>query len=319
MHYPIRHSIRISRVNFDRLKMLNKTVKIVEVGPRDGLQNETSLINTETKIELISRLCDAGLRYIEATSFVSPHWVPQMSDAVEVMQALPNRNDVNFSALVPNLRGLQKAISVDTKEIAVFTAASETFCQKNINCSIEESLTRFAEIVSQATLKGIKVRAYVSTIFECPYQDDVSIKKVIDISNALIEMGCYEISLGDTTGVGTPNQVRALLSPLLEEIPREKLAVHFHDTYGQAIANICEALELGVLGIDSSVAGLGGCPYAKGASGNVATEDVVYLLEGLGVATDIDLHKLVAIGHWISTHLRRKNTSKVGLAMNMRR
>jgi len=299
--------------------MSNKSLKIVDVSPRDGLQNEVSLVDTRTKVELITRLYDAGLRHIESTSFVSPRWVPQMSDAFDVMHALPKHNDVVFSALTPNLKGLQKAISANVKEVAVFTAASETFCQKNINCSIAESLALFSEVVALANLKEIKVRAYVSTIFACPYQGAVSIDKVISISNALIEMGCYEISLGDTTGVGTTNQVKALLSQMIQEIPSDKIAVHFHDTYGQALANICKALDYDIAGIDSSVAGLGGCPYAKGASGNVATEDVVYLLNGLGVETGINLNKLVTVGHWISAHLRRKNTSKVGLAMNLRR
>lgn len=295
--------------------MKNNKVKIVEVGPRDGLQNEKIIISTEIKIELIERLANAGLKNIESASFVSPKWVPQMGDASQVMQGIKRQRDVTYSALVPNLKGMQWAIDTGVQEIAIFTAASEAFCQKNINCSIAESLDRFAGIVDLAKQHNIAVRGYVSTVLGCPYQGDVAPEQVATLTKQLFEMGCYEISLGDTIGVGTPNKVKKMLEIVAHHIPMDQLAVHFHDSYGQAIVNIYAAIEMGVRSIDSSVAGLGGCPYAKGASGNVSSEDLVYLLNGLDLECGIDLNKLVAIGHWISDHLNKPNNSKVALAM----
>ena len=295
--------------------MKDNKVKIVEVGPRDGLQNEKIIISTEIKIELIERLADAGLKNIESASFVSPKWVPQMGDASQVMQGIKRQRDVTYSALVPNLKGMQWAIDAGVQEIAIFSAASEAFCQKNINCSIAESLDRFAGIVDLAKQHNIAVRGYVSTVLGCPYQGDVAPEQVAILTKQLFEMGCYEISLGDTIGVGTPNKVKKMLAIVAHDLPMDQLAVHFHDSYGQAIVNIYAAIEMGVRSIDSSVAGLGGCPYAKGASGNVSSEDLVYLLNGLGLESGIDLNKLVAIGHWISDHLNKPNNSKVALAM----
>jgi hydroxymethylglutaryl-CoA lyase len=295
--------------------MANDNVKIVEVGPRDGLQNEKQIISSEIKIELIERLADAGMKSIESASFVSPKWVPQMGDASAVMKGIKREQDISYSALVPNLKGMQGAIEAGVKEVAIFTAASEAFCQKNINCSIEESLTRFDSIVQLAQKHDIAVRGYVSTVLGCPYQGQVDFQQVATVSKHLFEMGCYEVSLGDTIGVGTAQHVKTMLEIVAEGIPIDKLAVHFHDSYGQAVANIYAAIEMGVRTIDSSVAGLGGCPYAKGASGNVASEDVVYLLNGLGLNCGIDLDKLVSIGHWISAHIDKPNSSKVGLAM----
>lgn len=295
--------------------MKNNKVKIVEVGPRDGLQNEKIIISTKIKIELIERLANAGLKNIESASFVSPKWVPQMGDASQVMQGIKRQRDVTYSALVPNLKGMQWAIDTGVQEIAIFTAASEAFCQKNINCSIAESLDRFAGIVDLAKQHNIAVRGYVSTVLGCPYQGDVAPEQVATLTKQLFEMGCYEISLGDTIGVGTPNKVKKMLEIVAHHIPMDQLAVHFHDSYGQAIVNIYAAIEMGVRSIDSSVAGLGGCPYAKGASGNVSSEDLVYLLNGLDLECGIDLNKLVAIGHWISDHLNKPNNSKVALAM----
>ena len=295
--------------------MKDNKVKIVEVGPRDGLQNEKIIISTEIKIELIERLADAGLKNIESASFVSPKWVPQMGDASQVMQGIKRQRDVTYSALVPNLKGMQWAIDAGVQEIAIFSAASEAFCQKNINCSIAESLDRFAGIVDLAKQHNIAVRGYVSTVLGCPYQGDVAPEQVATLTKQLFEMGCYEISLGDTIGVGTPNKVKKMLEIVAHDLPMDQLAVHFHDSYGQAIVNIYAAIEMGVRSIDSSVAGLGGCPYAKGASGNVSSEDLVYLLNGLGLESGIDLNKLVAIGHWISDHLNKPNNSKVALAM----
>ncbi|EPJ44058.1 MAG: pyruvate carboxyltransferase [Osedax symbiont Rs2] len=299
--------------------MSKQKVKIVEVGPRDGLQNETAVISSQTKIDLINRLADAGLTHIEAASFVSARWVPQMADAQQVMRGYSPKAGVSYSALVPNLKGLENAIEAGVQEIAVFTAASEAFCQKNINCSVSQSLKRFADIMALATDRQIKVRGYVSTVLGCPYQGEVSLAQVSDVSSALYEMGCYEISLGDTIGVGTANQVELLIQRCQKTIPLEHLAVHFHDSYGQGLVNIYAALAQGIRTIDTSISGLGGCPYANGATGNVATEDVVYMLNGLGYETGIDLNKLVAAGHWISDQLQRVNGSKTGLAMNKRR
>ena len=299
--------------------MSNNSIRIVEVSPRDGLQSEHTLISSQIKVELITRLSDAGLKHIEAASFVSPRAVPQMADSHQVMQLLPRQKDVIYSALIPNIKGLNAALDAGVTEVAIFTAASELFNQKNINCSIADSFARFKDILEICQEKNIRVRGYISTVFNCPYQGEISPAQVTYVSRQLIDMGCYEISLGDTIGTGTANKVTRLLQQMRQEMPIEQIAVHFHDTYGQALTNIYAALEQGIKVMDSSVAGLGGCPYAKGSSGNVATEDVVYLLNGLGLESGIDLTKLVGVGHWISGQLRRKNTSKTGLAMNLRR
>jgi len=292
-----------------------KKVKIVDVGPRDGLQNEKEIVPTEAKIELIHRLAEAGLPVVEAGSFVSPKWVPQMADSAEIMEKITRKNGVSYPVLTPNLKGFEGAMAVGAKEVAIFGAASESFSQKNINCTIEESLERFRPVVEAAKEQGVLVRGYVSCVVGCPYEGEIAPEKVADVSAKLYEMGCYEISLGDTVGVGTPGKVKDMLAAVSAKVPMEKLAVHFHDTYGQALANIYAALEMGVATVDSSVAGLGGCPYAKGASGNVATEDVVYMLNGLGIDTGVDLDKLCEAGRFISNVLGRAPASKVSLAM----
>ncbi|SIQ64970.1 hydroxymethylglutaryl-CoA lyase [Marinobacterium stanieri] len=291
-------------------------VRIVEVGPRDGLQNEPGpIIPTETKVELINRLANAGVSHIEAASFVSPKWVPQMGDAAAVMAGIDRRSGVTYSALTPNLKGLEGAIAANTPEVAVFAAASEAFSQKNINCSIAESLERFVPVMEQAQAAGIRVRGYVSTVLGCPYAGDIAPAQVAAVSRALMDMGCYEVSLGDTIGKGTPLKAKQMLEAVAKEVPMDRIAAHFHDTYGQALANLYAVLEEGVSVIDSSTAGLGGCPYAKGASGNVATEDVLYLLEGLGIKTGINLQAVVDTGHWITRELGRHNGSKVAQAL----
>lgn len=292
-----------------------KKVKIVDVGPRDGLQNEKEIVPTEAKIELIHRLAEAGLPVVEAGSFVSPKWVPQMADSAEIMDKITRKDGVSYPVLTPNLKGFEGAMAVGATEVAIFGAASESFSQKNINCSIEESLERFRPVVEAAKEQGVLVRGYVSCVVGCPYEGEIAPEKVADVSAKLYEMGCYEISLGDTVGVGTPGKVKDMLAAVSAKVPMEKLAVHFHDTYGQALANIYAALEMGVATVDSSVAGLGGCPYAKGASGNVATEDVIYMLNGLGIDTGVDLDKLCEAGRFISNVLGRAPASKVSLAM----
>ncbi|SFC45160.1 hydroxymethylglutaryl-CoA lyase [Marinospirillum celere] len=292
-----------------------KQVRLVEVGARDGLQNEPNPVATETKLELIDRLGAAGVNYIEAASFVSPKWVPQMGDAREVMTGIQRREGITYAALTPNLKGLEGALETGVQEVAVFGAASESFTKKNINCTIAESLERFAPVIEKARDAGIPVRGYVSTVLGCPYEGDIAPEKVAEVSKTLFEMGCYEISLGDTIGVGTPLKAKRMLEVVSRDIPIDKLAAHFHDTYGQALANLYAVLEEGISIIDSSVAGLGGCPYAKGASGNVASEDVVYLLHGLGIQTGIDLQKLAETGHWITQSIQRPNRSKVGTAL----
>ncbi|MCG7564161.1 hydroxymethylglutaryl-CoA lyase [Pseudoalteromonas sp. McH1-42] len=289
-------------------------VKIVEVGARDGLQNESS-VSTEAKITLVNALAEAGLKHIETGAFVSPKWVPQMADSSDVIQGFVRREGVEISALTPNLKGAELALTNQVDEFAIFTAASEAFTQKNINCSIEESIERFRPVVELAQKNNIKVRGYVSCVVGCPYQGEVEPEQVLEVCKQLLALGCYEISLGDTIGVGTANQVRQLLTLLLSHIPAERLAVHFHDTYGQALANIHTALEMGIATIDSAVAGLGGCPYAKGASGNVATEDVVYLLQGLGIDSGIDLERLAKAGWQICEALDKAPVSKVSLAL----
>ncbi|PAU78862.1 hydroxymethylglutaryl-CoA lyase [Halomonas salipaludis] len=292
-----------------------KQVRLVEVSPRDGLQNEPSPIATATKLELIDRLAAAGITYIEAASFVSPKWVPQMADHREVMTGLTRRPGVTYTALTPNLKGLEAALECGVEEVAVFGAASEAFSQKNINCSVAESLARFEPVLERAKQAKVRVRGYVSCVLGCPYEGEIAPAKVADVSKALYEMGCYEVSLGDTIGVGTPLAAKRMVETVSRDIPMGKLAAHFHDTYGQALANLYAVLEEGISVIDSSVAGLGGCPYAKGASGNVASEDVVYLLNGLGIETGIDLNKLADTGTWITQAIGRPNRSKVSVAL----
>ena len=293
---------------------LPRIVNIVEVGPRDGLQNEGKQVPTDIKLELIRRLADAGHSHIEATSFVSPKWVPQMADAADVMTGIQSIQGPAFSVLTPNMRGLENALAAGATEIEIFGAASESFSQKNINCSIEESLAKFAEVAAAAKANNIKVRGSISCCLGCPYEGDVAIQKVVEVVKALYDMGCYEVAISDTIGVGTPEKVKAVIEAVKKEVPVDALAVHFHDTYGQALANIYAALECGISTIDSSVAGLGGCPYAKGAAGNVATDDVVYMLNGMGIETGIDLDKLVDAGHYIMNYLGRAPSSKVSLA-----
>ncbi|HCG8756291.1 hydroxymethylglutaryl-CoA lyase [Vibrio parahaemolyticus] len=296
---------------------LPTNVTIVEVGPRDGLQNE-SPVSTRTKIRLIDLLSDTGLSHIEAGSFVSPKWVPQMADSKEVMQNITRRASVTYSALTPNLQGLEQALDAGANQVAIFTSASEGFCQHNINCSITESLKRFEPLMVQADKYHIPVRGYLSCVVDCPYDGATSPTQVANISQALIELGCYEVSLGDTIGTGTPNRVKEMLESVLASIPNQRLAIHFHDTWGQALANIYQALSMGITTVDSSVAGLGGCPYAHGASGNVATEDVLYLCQGLGIETGVDLELLAKAGWMISDELQRQPTSKVSQALRHR-
>jgi hydroxymethylglutaryl-CoA lyase len=290
------------------------TFRIVEVGPRDGLQNESAFVATADKIALIDRLSACGLRTVEATSFVSPKWVPQLADAADVFAGIAKKEGVAYPVLVPNEQGYERARAVGATEVAVFTAASEAFNRRNINASIDESLARFAPVLERARADGVRVRGYVSTVLGCPYQGEVPVHDVVRVARRLFDAGCYEISLGDTIGVGTPAKARAMLQAVAAEVPMPALAVHFHDTYGQALANILACVEAGVRVADAAVSGTGGCPYAKGASGNVATEDVAYLLEGLGLRTGVDLDALVATGQWLSGVLGRRNGSKVGVA-----
>ena len=291
-------------------------VTLVEVGPRDGLQNEAGTLTLIDKLQLIDDLGAAGVTVIEAGSFVNPRWVPQMADSEAVFQAINRKPGVRYSALTPNIKGLERAISAGADEVAVFAAASESFSHKNINCSIDESLARFAPVMEQAAERGLPVRGYVSCVLGCPYEGEVSTDAVAAVTDKLLQMGCYEVSLGDTIGTGTAGSMKALLDRLLADFTPDQLAVHCHDTYGQALANILVALEQGIATIDSSVAGLGGCPYAKGASGNVASEDVVYMLEGMGIRTGIDLSALVAAGNRISAALGRDTLSRVARAMS---
>ncbi|HET9033551.1 MAG TPA: hydroxymethylglutaryl-CoA lyase [Dokdonella sp.] len=291
-----------------------QTVRIVEVGPRDGLQNEKTIIPAATKIELINRLSQTGLRTIEATSFVSPKWVPQLADAAEVFSAIEKHAGISYPVLVPNEQGYDRARAVGAVEVAVFSAASEAFNQKNINASIDESIERFAPILDKAGNDGVRVRGYVSTVLGCPYQGDVPLRDVVRVATRMHAMGCYEISLGDTIGIGTPRKAREMLRAVAGEVPIEALAVHFHDTRGQALANALACLEEGVSVIDSAVSGVGGCPYAKGATGNVASEDMVYMLEGMGIATGIDIEKLIETGLWLSQQLGRQTASRVARA-----
>jgi len=286
-------------------------VRIVEVGARDGLQNEKTLLPADVKIALIDRLSYTGLSTIEATSFVSPKWVPQLADAAEVFRGIRKVPGVSYPVLVPNEQGYLRAREVDAREVAVFTAASEAFSQKNTNASIDESIARFVAVIEHAQADEVKVRGYISTVLGCPYQGDVPVKDVVRVARRMYELGCYEISLGDTIGVGTPAKARAMLHAVAQEVPISALAVHFHDTYGQALANILACLEEGVRVVDSSVSGTGGCPYAKGATGNVASEDVVYMLHGMGMTTGIDLDLLVATGAWLAAQLHKETASRV--------
>lgn len=295
--------------------LLPQSVRIVEVGPRDGLQNEAQPISVEVKVKLVELLAEAGLGCIETGSFVNPKWVPQMAGSEEVFSSLRRVAGVTYSALTPNLKGFERALESAVSEVAVFTAASESFTRKNTNCSIDQSLSRASELMTAARANNVPVRGYVSCVVGCPYEGDIAPAKVAEVASKLLDMGCYEISLGDTIGVGTPASTEAMLSTVLQAVPADKLAVHLHDTYGQALANIYAALQMGVAVVDSSVAGLGGCPYAKGASGNVATEDVVYLLNGLGIAHGVELGKLVQAGQFICDSLGRENGSKVAIAL----
>ncbi|WP_095157218.1 hydroxymethylglutaryl-CoA lyase [Pseudomonas sp. Irchel 3E13] len=295
---------------------LPATVRLVEVGPRDGLQNEAQPISVADKVRLVDDLTAAGLSYVEVGSFVSPKWVPQMAGSAEVFAGIQYKPGVTYAALAPNLRGFEDALAAGVKEVAVFAAASEAFSQRNINCSISESLQRFAPIMEGARQHGVRVRGYVSCVLGCPYEGQVDASQVAAVARELYEMGCYEVSLGDTIGTGTPGATRHLFNVVGAQVPRPQLAGHFHDTYGQALANVYASLLEGINVFDSSVAGLGGCPYAKGASGNVASEDVLYMLQGLGIETGIDLEKLINAGQRISAVLGRANGSRVARARN---
>lgn len=298
---------------------LPKKVRLVEVGPRDGLQNEKTPVPAAVKIELIGRLADCGLTHVEATAFVSPKWVPQMADAAEVMAGIERRAGVSYPVLVPNEKGLEAALAAGATEVAVFAAASEAFSQKNINCTIKESLERFKPVLAGAKRAGVKVRGYVSCVLGCPYQGEVAPAAVADVAWALFEMGCHEVSLGDTIGTGTPEKTKTMIEAVARRVPVKKLAGHYHDTFGMAAANIYASLQEGVNVFDAAVGGLGGCPYAQGASGNVATEDVVWLLQGLGIDCGVDLDRLVDTAAWISAQLGRAPGSRVAQALLARR
>ena len=294
---------------------LPRKVKLVEVGPRDGLQNEAMPVSTEVKVELIHRLQDAGLKVIEATAFVSPRWVPQMADNAQVMATIRRKPGVSYPVLVPNRKGLEGALAAKAGEVVVFGAATESFSKKNTNCTIAEGLARFAEVAKEAAAHGLKVRGDISVCLGCPYEGEVRPEAVVRVARELDAMGCYEITIADTIGTGTAGKTRAVFEAVMKHIPAARLAGHFHDTYGQAVANVYAALECGVPTFDSSVAGLGGCPYAKGATGNVATEDVLYLLDGLGIETGIDIRKLIAAGEYICRQLGRLTNSRAAKAI----
>ena len=290
-------------------------VHLVEVAARDGLQNEAAMVATADKIELIDRLSATGLRSIEATSFVSPRWVPQLADAAEVMAGIARRPGVSYPVLVPNEQGYDRALAAGATDVAVFTAASEAFNRKNINAGVDESIDRFVPVLARARADGVRVRGYVSSVLGCPYQGAVPLADVVRVARRLHELGCWQVSLGDTIGVGTPHQARQMLLAVAAEVPMADLAVHFHDTWGQALANVAACIEAGVRVADSAVAGTGGCPYARGASGNVASEDLVYMLHGMGIDTGIDLDALAATGRWLAGKLERQTGSKVGRAL----
>ncbi|MDH3219085.1 MAG: hydroxymethylglutaryl-CoA lyase [Gammaproteobacteria bacterium] len=290
-------------------------VKIVEVGPRDGLQNESGIVPAEIKVRLIEMLADAGLSVIECGAFVSPRWVPQMATSAEVFTLIEQRDGVSYPMLVPNLKGLELALEAGVREVALFAAASETFSQKNTNCSIAESIDRFNAVIDRAQSAGLRIRGYISCVLGCPYEGEVSFDTVAMIARELYAKGCYEISLGDTIGVGTAGKARDLVELVARDVPVAKLAAHFHDTYGQALANIHAVMQSGVAVVDSSVAGLGGCPYAQGATGNVATEDVVYMLDGMGIETGVDMDKLLEAGRFISDFLGREPVSRAATAL----
>lgn len=296
-------------------KRYPESVSLVEVGPRDGLQNEKVTVSSAQKIALVDLLADAGLTRIETGSFVSPKWVPQMADSPDVFAGIRRKPGVTYSALTPNIKGFENAVAAGADEVAVFGAASESFSQKNINCSVAESLARFEPVMQAAQERGVRVRGYVSCVLGCPYEGDITPKAVADVSKTLLDMGCYEVSLGDTIGTGTPVKTARMLEAVLQQVPADALAAHFHDTYGQALANLLVALEHGITSIDSAVAGLGGCPYAKGASGNVATEDVLYMLDGMGIHTGVSLSGLLRATDMISAVLNRPPVSKVAAAM----
>ena len=293
---------------------LPKTVKLVEVGARDGLQNEAKLIPTEIKIDLINRLSETGLSVIEATSFVSPKWIPQLADHIEVYQRINKKNNIAYPVMVFNQQGLDNAIAAGVKQIAVFTTPSEQFCKRNANCTVAESLERIRQISQLANQSAISVRAYISCVLGCPFEGEIDPSSVTLLAEKLLAMHCHEISLGDTIGIGTPGKTKILIEQVLARVPVDKIAFHFHDTYGQALANIYVALEHGIHIFDSSVAGLGGCPYAKGATGNVATEDVLYMLNGLAIKTGVELDKIIAVGKFITSYLGHENRSKVSIA-----
>ncbi len=292
-----------------------KQVKIVEVGPRDGLQNEASTVPADIKVQLVEKLADAGLSVIEVGALVSPKWVPQMATSSEVFTRIDKRPDISYPMLVPNLKGLEIALAAGVQEIALFAAASETFSQKNTNCSIAESIERFNDVIDQAQAAGVKIRGYVSCVLGCPYEGKVSFDTVSMITQKLFEKGCYEVSLGDTIGVGTAGEAQDLVEILMKHVSAQQLAAHFHDTYGQALANIHAVMQCGVAVVDSSIAGLGGCPYAKGATGNVATEDVVYMLNGMGIETGVDMDRLLEAGRFISNFLGREPVSRAATAL----
>lgn len=295
------------------------SVRLVDVGPRDGLQNEPGVVPTEVKVELINLLTDAGLPTVEATSFVSPKWVPQMADHSEVMARIRRKPGVSYPVLVPNLKGLESALAAGVEEVAGFAAATEAFSQRNTNCTIVESMQRMQAVCAKALASGIKVRGYISVVLGCPYEGEVDPQVVADIAKRLFDMGCYEVSLGDTTGMGTPGKTRRLMETVARDIPPVKLGGHFHDTFGQALANILASMEVGVATFDASVGGLGGCPYSPGATGNVATEDVLYMLDGMGIHTGIDMDKLLGASEYICDFLKRQTASRAGRALIARR
>jgi hydroxymethylglutaryl-CoA lyase len=298
---------------------LPQKVKMVEVGPRDGLQNEPGVVPAAVKIELIDRLSESGLPVIEATSFVSPKWVPQMADAAQVMAGIRRRPGVSYPVLTPNMKGLEGAMAAGAQEVAIFGAATESFSQRNTNCSIAESFARFEPVCRTALANGIRVRGYISVVLRCPYEGEVAPQAVAAVAKRLLDMGCYEISLGDTVGAGTPGKTRKLIEAVAAHVPVDKLGGHFHDTFGQALANILAALEMGLATFDSSIAGLGGCPYSPGATGNVATEDVLYLLDGMGIETGVSMGKLLDAAELISAFLERPTASRAGRALVARR